>query len=306
MAMEIEKAEVTEVEKAAESQDLARIRNNQQRCRQRRRDYVTELEQRIAEYEDSFERKVAMLQASIDELRRENERLRGLVGDGGASGEGRGAKEGIGSSNTTVVTATAAGIGAKDETNVAIPDKSSRLIPVGDVGSSLDGPVGGTCTGTESPAGPEPTLLQSSKSLPDFIGNQLDGLDMSQLPFQWNTSIPPSPSSVLRSISTDLATPSLNDYLPNTLGESTYCTQPDWLQWLSTTPTDIEPTNTVQETDTTLCTAAFGLVMRCNKQNASIGEIEAKLRCGYRSAVFQWEGCRVENRVLLAVLSEIA
>lgn len=104
-----------------------------------------------------------MLQASIDELRRENERLRGLVGDGGASGEGRGAEEGIGSSNTTVVTATAAGIGAEDETNVAIPEKSSRLIPVGDVGSSLDGPVGGTCTGTESPAGPEPTLLQSSK-----------------------------------------------------------------------------------------------------------------------------------------------
>lgn len=142
--------------------------------------------------------------------------------------------------------------------------------------------------------------------MPDLRGNQLDGLDMSQPPLQWTTSIAPSPSSMLRSISTELATPNLNDYIPNILGESTCCTQPDWLQWLSTTPTDIEPTNTVQETDTTLCAAAFGLVMRCNKRNASTGEIEAKLRCGYRSAVFQWEGCRVENRVLLAVLSEIA
>lgn len=113
---------------------------------------------------------------------------------------------------------------------------------------------------------------------------------------------------MLRSISTDLAAPNLNiDYLPNTLGESTCCTQPDWLQWLSTTtPTDIQPTNTIQTTDTTLCTAAFGLVMRCNKRSVSIGEIEAKLRCGYQSAVFQWEECRVENRVLLAVLSEVA
>lgn len=143
--------------------------------------------------------------------------------------------------------------------------------------------------------------------MPDLIENQLDGLDMSQPSLQWTTSIPPSPPSMLRSISTELATPNLSDYFSNMLDpQSTCCSQPDWLQWLSTTPMDIEPTNTVQETDTTLCTAAFGLVMRCNKRNASIGEIEAKLRCGYRSAVFQWEGCRVENRVLLAVLSEIA
>src|SRR5699024_4321429 len=78
-----------------QSQDLARIRNNQQRCRQRRCDYVTELEARIAEYESSSERKVAMLQASIDELRKENGRLRGLLGDVDASGWGMGGEEGI-------------------------------------------------------------------------------------------------------------------------------------------------------------------------------------------------------------------
>lgn len=108
---------------------------------------------------------------------------------------------------------------------------------------------------------------------------------------------------MLCGISTDLANPNLNDYLPKTPGGSTF--QLDWLQWLSTTPADIPSGDTVKGTDTTLSTAAFGL-MRYNKRNSSIGKIEAKLRCGYRSAVFQWEGCRVQNWVLLAVFSEIA
>ena len=91
---------------------------------------------------------------------------------------------------------------------------------------------------------------------------------------QWTASIPPSPSSTLCGISTELANQTLNNYLPNTLGEPTCCSQPDWLQWLSTTPAGVQPPSDIaQETDTTLCTTAFGLVMRCNKRNASIGEI---------------------------------
>ena len=102
---------------------------------------------------------------------------------------------------------------------------------------------------------------------PGLVGNQsyYSGTFES---LQWTTSIPPSPSSMLCGISTDLANPNLNDYLPKTPGGSTF--QLDWLQWLSTTPADIPSGDTVKGTDTTLSTAAFGL-MRYNKRNSSIG-----------------------------------
>lgn len=102
-----------------QSQDLARIRNNQQRCRQRKRDYVTELEAKIAEYESSSERKVATLQASIDELRMENERLRRLLGDVDARGEGRGA-EGIATAATEI------GAGGSMRSDAGIPEEASQ------------------------------------------------------------------------------------------------------------------------------------------------------------------------------------
>ncbi|EAU38944.1 predicted protein [Aspergillus terreus NIH2624] len=57
--------------------------------------------------------------------------------------------------------------------------------------------------------------------------------------------------------------------------------------------------------DTTVCAVALELVMSCNTKNLSILELDMRLRCGYRSARFQWEGCRVDNQVLFAVLSEI-
>lgn len=57
--------------------------------------------------------------------------------------------------------------------------------------------------------------------------------------------------------------------------------------------------------DTTVCAVALELVMNCNTKNLSILELDMRLRCGYRSAQFQWEGCRVDNQVLFAVLAEI-
>ncbi|GAB1191843.1 hypothetical protein APSETT444_001026 [Aspergillus pseudonomiae] len=57
--------------------------------------------------------------------------------------------------------------------------------------------------------------------------------------------------------------------------------------------------------DTTVCAVALELVMNCNTKNLSITELDMRLRCGYRSARFQWEGCRVDNQVLFAVLAEV-
>lgn len=57
--------------------------------------------------------------------------------------------------------------------------------------------------------------------------------------------------------------------------------------------------------DTTLCTVAFQIVDLCNKKNVNVLELDSKLRCGYRNAKTPLEGCRVDNWVLLSVLSEI-
>ena len=67
--------------------------------------------------------------------------------------------------------------------------------------------------------------------------------------------------------------------------------------------TDVE--NPESDQNTTVCAVALELVMSCNRKNLSISELDMRLRCGYRRAQFQWEGCRVDNRVLFAVLSEI-
>lgn len=79
-------------------------------------------------------------------------------------------------------------------------------------------------------------------------------------------------------------------------------------------PNEIQPHPTAPTTDveafesnydTTVCAVALELVMSCNRKNLSISELDMRLRCGYRRARFQWEGCRVDNRVLFAVMSEI-
>lgn len=223
-----------------------------------------------------------------------------------------------------------------DTIAAAVSGEGSRAgaVSMNDTHSRAD--LGPMETATEAPAGPDLGLtpFQSPKvgchgltillsgytycpqaiSMSDLIESQLDnseyGNTISQ-PLQWSINLPPSPSRILRGISTDFKVPDLNDsYFPNLPGTSCCsASQSDWNQWLSgmtDLTTDIQPASDAVLQDTTLCTAAFGLVMRCNKRNTSFGEIEKKLRCGYRSAVFQWEGCRVENRVLLAVLSEIS
>ncbi|KAJ5638059.1 hypothetical protein N7490_007938 [Penicillium lividum] len=70
-----------------ETEDLARIRNNQRKCRERRRDYIAELEQKLKYHEDESVKRNTELQATIQELHCENEVLRKSLGISGTSGE---------------------------------------------------------------------------------------------------------------------------------------------------------------------------------------------------------------------------
>ncbi|KAL4990967.1 hypothetical protein BDW68DRAFT_153047 [Aspergillus falconensis] len=56
---------------------------------------------------------------------------------------------------------------------------------------------------------------------------------------------------------------------------------------------------------TTLCSIAFHRVIQCNRAGRDVFELESKLRYGYRTPVMPGEGCRVDNKTLLAVLAEL-
>lgn len=64
------------------------------------------------------------------------------------------------------------------------------------------------------------------------------------------------------------------------------------------------PTGSVNE-ETTLCSIAFHLVIQCNRTGRDVFELEGKLRYGYRMPASPGEGCRVDNKTLLAVLAEL-
>jgi hypothetical protein len=64
--------------------------------------------------------------------------------------------------------------------------------------------------------------------------------------------------------------------------------------------------NTISgQEDTTLCSVAFSLVMTSNRKGYSTADLDLKLRAGYRNGYATSEGCRIENRILLRVLTEI-
>jgi hypothetical protein len=59
------------------------------------------------------------------------------------------------------------------------------------------------------------------------------------------------------------------------------------------------------EEDTTLCSVAFPLIMSSNRKGYSTADLDFKLRVGYRYKHATHEGCRIDNRILLRVLTEI-
>ncbi|KAK9548337.1 hypothetical protein V6Z96_007107 [Aspergillus fumigatus] len=64
-------------------EDLKRVRENQRKCRQRKRDYIAELESKIAAYAEAAAEADRRRQAVEENLCRENEALRTLLASSG-------------------------------------------------------------------------------------------------------------------------------------------------------------------------------------------------------------------------------
>jgi hypothetical protein len=61
----------------------------------------------------------------------------------------------------------------------------------------------------------------------------------------------------------------------------------------------------IKQEDTTLCSVAISLVLKSNRKGYSAADLDLKLRSGYRYLPATSEGCRIDNRTLLQVLTEI-
>ena len=57
---------------------------------------------------------------------------------------------------------------------------------------------------------------------------------------------------------------------------------------------------------TTACSIAFSMVLSNNKRGYELKDLESRMQAGYQNAVVPGEECRVLNRVLFEVLTEIA
>jgi hypothetical protein len=65
-----------------------------------------------------------------------------------------------------------------------------------------------------------------------------------------------------------------------------------------------DPNNSVNS-ETTLCSVAFHLIIQCNRTGKDVLQIEIRLRTGYKMPTCPGEGCRVDNMILLGVLAEL-
>ncbi|KAL2833809.1 hypothetical protein BDW59DRAFT_156607 [Aspergillus cavernicola] len=235
------------VKRKTKAEDLTRVRNNQRRCRQRKHEYVAELEQRLASVEDTTSREIMRLQSITDELRQVNGRLTALLDLRGV--------------DYSFVRASR----QTESENNALRNISSEIVPLGN--GSLLGPTENTIQEDISQLEFYPSPSTYPKNFKDFLQ------ETRYLPI--SPEIEPDPGSLLL----------LEQDVPDT-----------------TLSTEVSKD---EYQDTTVCSVALELVMNHNTKNLSILELDMRLRCGYRSGRFQWEGCRVDNQVLFAVLAEI-
>ncbi|KAG2415447.1 hypothetical protein HFD88_006638 [Aspergillus terreus] len=229
------------IKQKSKAEDLARVRNNQRRCRQRKRDYVAELERRLASVEENTSQEIRRLQSIADELRHVNKQLTALLDSAGVD---------------------YSHVGSRRQMNIedaGAMDMNMEVVP-------FRNPVVGPAETTASEAIPQLDFY----ALPSTT---TEVQEASYFPSSHETELGP---------------------------ESLLLPEPG----VSVTTLNTEVSQDEYQ-DTTVCAVALELVMRCNTKNLSILELDMRLRCGYRSARFQWEGCRVDNQVLFAVLSEI-
>ncbi|CEL07097.1 hypothetical protein ASPCAL10261 [Aspergillus calidoustus] len=250
------------------AEDLIRVRNNQRKSRERRKQHVAELEQKVKQLESAVAAtKVPMPSMS---LAKENCILKSLL-------------ESIGFDSLSLEGYLR---GAPFD-GLQVPFKSDFIAPAGpvtDVGfgglelglmptDQLDAlATGEPISSTQNIGLVSPDASDLSYSAPTLGANEISLDILNSQPPIWDTELlmTEDPAGIPHVVDGEIS----------------------------------RPANSVNG-ETTLCSVAFHLIIQCNRMGKDVLELETKLRYGYRMPAVPGEGCRVDNGTLLAALVEL-
>ncbi|KAF2664225.1 hypothetical protein BT63DRAFT_104418 [Microthyrium microscopicum] len=265
-----------------EASDLERMRNNQRRSRERRKEYIAELEAKIQTYEALDNQ--SFTDHKIQLLSQENDTLRKLLDS-----------IGLGRDFTSAY---------QDASRMAL--SMSNITTLTSLSTELK--VANCCQA--KPSSPSPRPQECEKSISSEEIQEVEPLEtyINLGPITSSLENTMNPSHAVNTFSWD--TP-FDD--SDFLGESAISTQPQKFVTKSPAPVVDQPpsnstactTSSLKHEDTTLCSVAFSLVTMSNRKGHNIADLELKLRIGYHYEHSTFEGCRVDNKILLAVLTEI-
>ncbi|PGH13071.1 hypothetical protein AJ79_03908 [Helicocarpus griseus UAMH5409] len=266
-------------EKKSHDYTLTRVRNNQRRCRERRRQYIATLEQKVEENERLLAEaraEIASLKSQLIECRARHAHLPepSSVSVNSAavtvsSGERSEDEDGSGNENESPVLSAVAG---EDSYGGSLINSAFyQQLTHNDTDNILSPPT----LPEEISSEQYPSLTSAILSQADMLdGNPFDAI----IPETWAGPTLPASLSAISS-----PTPSALRLQDLTL---------------PTTPSNCYYANSPDDESTTLCSQAFVFITQQNFKGVDISVIERWLSRGFRQAKNPGEGCRVENSLL--------
>ncbi|KAJ5353448.1 hypothetical protein N7541_006012 [Penicillium brevicompactum] len=258
--------------KKSKTDDLARIRNNQRNSRERRRQYIADLELKVKSHEEEQIRCRTELQIITKKLARSNEILKRLLDPSGIRGHHQDwdVTEGLNCPHTLgdCITTPTKLINVEPQ----MPHEELLIADASNVGLDLVD---------------HSLMVANSKMDREFLGTTSATDDArSYTPMLSNTISPSWTSfdSVLFESPIPYALPSV----------------------VPVTPWPVLTNETAAEDQTMLCSVAYRLILQSNKRQYDDSQIDSRIRCGFKLGRTPSEGCRVDNEILFAVLAEIS
>ncbi|TAQ90593.1 hypothetical protein B7494_g1084 [Chlorociboria aeruginascens] len=291
---------------------LTRVRDNQRRCRARKREYVAELQKKIQDMQTAavrtstqqphdvvkrLETENLRLQQYVYQL--ERERLDQQAAATLAEVESQNTIERLQDENEELRELLA----RADPGDVRVfegLEKSGGDLELGDYGNAADGHP--PLVQNELVAIPEPLISSTSTSFEDILSIPfLNPLDLSNIIDFNHDNLGGDTSVTARTVD------GASDCCPSKL---TSDCRPEWPSIVdSLTPCQSWPSRisgSKSERDTTLCSVAYELVRQHNHRGLDMIDIGIRLWDGFRKGSKDDEGCKVENKLLFSVLEYIS
>lgn len=276
------------------------MRNNQRRSRARRKDYISELEEKVRKYESSSDQTV--INPKFQQLMKENELLKRLLHS-----------VGLGTDFLKAYTKAS---------EVALEISQPAVRPDGN--GCCQNALGKECSSADI------VQVCGCATMQNCCHSNLRKDNV--IPY---TTVEPQPQSPfagsIESLNTDVRTQTMFPLQQNPL-QTEHVPPWEFSFDFSSFPHDTSesvlshaelyssqsaihsaedgliaevPVNSASSENTTLCSLAFSLIMNNNRKGYDVAELDLRLRAGYRYEEASSEGCRVENKILFSVLAEI-